>query len=84
MLGSGLLFQELGAGEGPDTQEYVKAMSNRVVTPHLAQRAHSATDRRTTRCRGPGMSQKIGEQVEETFGGMKMEEGFGAEATRRI
>ena len=46
-------------------------MRNRGVTPHVAQRTHSAIDGRTMRHRGYRVSQKIRKQVEEIFGWMK-------------
>ena len=63
--------KSLGADKGYDTRECVRAMRNRGVTPHVAQRTHSAIDGRTTRHRGYGKSQKIRKQVEEIFGWMK-------------
>ena len=44
--------QTLGGDKGDDTRECVKAMRERGVTPHLAQRVHSAIDGRTTRHSG--------------------------------
>ena len=41
------------------------------VTPHVAQRFHSAIDGRTTWHPGYGVSQKIRKQIEEIFGWMK-------------
>ena len=63
--------RSLGADKGYDTKECVRAMRNRGVTSHVAQRTHSAIDGRTTRHRGYGKSQKIRKQVEEIFGWMK-------------
>ena len=51
-------------------------MRNRGVTPHVAQRARSAIDGRTTRHPGYRMSQKIRKRVEEIFGWMKTVGGF--------
>ena len=68
--------KSLGADKGYDTRECVRAMRNRGVTPHVAQRTHSAIDGRTTRHRGYRVSQKIRKQVEEIFGWMKTVGGF--------
>ena len=46
----------LGGDKGYDTRECVRAMRNRGVTPHVAQRTRSAIDGRTTRHRGYRMS----------------------------
>ena len=61
----------LGGDRGYDTRQCVKAMRDRGVTPHVAQRTHSSIDGRTTRHPGYGVSQKIRKQVEEIFGWMK-------------
>ena len=61
----------LRADKGYDTRECVRAMRNRGVTPHVARRAHSAIDGRTTRHGGYRASQKVRKQVEEVFGWMK-------------
>ena len=61
----------LGGDRGYDTRQCVKDMRDRGVTPHVAQRTHSAIDGRTTRHSGYGVSQKIRKQVEEIFGWMK-------------
>ena len=63
--------RSLGADKGYDTWECVRDMRNRGVTPHVAQRTHSAIDGRTTRHEGYRVSQKIRKQVEEIFGWMK-------------
>ena len=54
----------------------VKDMRDWGVTPHVAQRAHSAIDGRTTRHSGYGVSQKIRKQIEEIFGWMETVGGF--------
>ena len=78
----------LGGDRGYDTRQCVKDMRDRGVTPHVAQRTHSAIDGRTTRHPGYRVSQKIRKQVEETFGWMKTVGGFrrtryrGVERTR--
>ena len=66
----------LGGDKGYDTRECVRAMRNRGVTPHVAQRTRSAIDGRTTRHRGYRMSQKIRKWVEEIFGWMLTVGGF--------
>ena len=63
----------LGGDRGYDTRGCVTDMRDRGVTPHVAQRAHSAIDGRTTRHPGYGVSQKIRKQIEEIFGWMKTE-----------
>ena len=66
----------LGGDRGYDTRQCVKDMRNLGVTPHVAQRVHSAIDGRTTRHSGYGVSQKIRKRVEEIFGWMKTVGGF--------
>ena len=66
----------LGGDKGYDTRECVRAMRNRGVTPHVAQRTRSAIDGRTTRHPGYRMSQKIRKRVEEIFGWMETVGGF--------
>ena len=62
--------------KGYDTRECVRAMRNRGVTPHVAQRTRSAIDGRTTRHVSYRASQKVRKQVEEVFGWMKTVGGF--------
>ena len=66
----------LGGDRGYDTRQCVKDMRDLGVTPHVAQRLHSAIDGRTTRHSSYGVSQKIRKQVEEIFGWMKTVGGF--------
>ena len=66
----------LAGDKGYDTRQCVKDMRDRGVTPHVAQRTHSAIDGRTTRHPGYGVSQKIRKQIEEIFGWMKTVGGF--------
>jgi len=40
------------------------------ITPHVAQKAHGAIDRRTTRHPGYAVSQRLRKRVEEIFGWM--------------
>ena len=61
----------LGGDKGYDTRECVRAMRDRGVTPHVAQRVYSAIDGRTTRHEGYRRSQRIRKRVEEVFGWMK-------------
>ena len=61
----------LAGDKGYDTRECVKTMRRRGVTPHVAQRVHSAIDGRTTLHAGYRVSQKVRKQVEEIFGWMK-------------
>ena len=61
----------LGADKNYDTAGFVKAMRQRKVTPHVAQKTDSAIDRRTTRHTGYAVSLKIRKRVEEVFGWAK-------------
>lgn len=59
----------LGADKGYDAKEFVAALRERKVTPHVAQKSkHSAIDGRTTRHDGYKTSLKIRKRVEEVFG----------------
>jgi transposase len=62
----------LGADAGYDTADFVEALRERGVTPHIAQtrdhRRRSAVDGRTTRHSGYDVSQRIRKRVEEIFG----------------
>ena len=66
----------LGADRGYDTRDCVKDMRVRRVTPHVAQKKHSAIDGRTTRHAGYAVSLRIRKRVEEVFGWMKTVGGF--------
>ena len=66
----------LGADRGYDTKDCVKDMRTRRVTPHVAQKKHSAIDGRTTRHAGYAVSLRIRKRVEEVFGWMKTVGGF--------
>ena len=66
----------LGRDKGYDTRQCVKDMRDRGVTPHVAQRTHSAIDGRTTRHSGYEASQKLRKRVETIFGWMKTVGGF--------
>lgn len=62
----------LGADKGYDTQDFVTALRQRKVTPHVASKDKgSAIDRRTTRHNGYRQSLKIRERIEEVFGWAK-------------
>jgi transposase len=64
----------LGADKSYDTQECVRALRAKGVTPHVAQNTagrRSAIDGRTTSWPGYAVSQRIRRRVEEIFGWMK-------------
>lgn len=61
----------LGADKGYDTKTFVADLRQIKITPHVAQKKHSAIDGRTTRHAGYATSQKIRKRVEEVFGWMK-------------
>jgi transposase len=64
----------LGADKNYDTQDFVREIRWRGVTPHVAQNdtnRSSAIDERTTRHPGYALSQKKRKRVEEIFGWMK-------------
>lgn len=62
----------LGADKGYDAAEFVAAMRDAKVTPHVAQKAKgSAIDGRTTRHAGYKQSLKIRKRIEEIFGWAK-------------
>ena len=69
----------LGADKGYDSADFVRALRDRAVTPHVAQHTNgrrSAIDRRTTRHPGYVVSQRIRKRVEEAFGWAKMVAGL--------
>lgn len=61
----------LGADKGYDTKDQVAELRERKVTPHVAQKKHSAIDGRTTRHAGYQVSQQKRKRVEEIFGWLK-------------
>jgi transposase len=61
----------LGADKGYDAAEFVKQLRDHGVTPHVAQKKHSAIDGRTTRHAGYMVSIKKRKLVEEIFGWSK-------------
>jgi transposase len=61
----------LGADKNYDTREHVAQLRERKVTPHVAQKKHSAIDGRTTRQLGYVISQRKRKRIEEIFGWLK-------------
>ena len=64
----------VGADKGFDTPEFVQALRDLDVTPHIAQntsKRRSAVDLRTTRHPGYEISQRIRKRVEEVFAWLK-------------
>ena len=61
----------VGADKGYDTKEFIAECRQMNATPHVAQKAHSAIDGRTTRHAGYSISQQKRKRVEEIFGWMK-------------
>ncbi len=64
----------LGGDRGFDTKDFVEALRERGVTPHVAQNTtnrKSAIDGRTTRHPGYALSQRFRKRVDEVFGWMK-------------
>jgi hypothetical protein len=62
----------LGADKGYDSADFVAALRQRRVTPHVARKArHSAIDGRTTRHPGYAVSQICRKKIEEPFGWAK-------------
>ncbi|MGK5081569.1 IS5 family transposase [Janthinobacterium sp. HLX7-2] len=61
----------LGADKGYDAAAFVKQLRSLDVTPHVAQKKHSAIDERTTRHVGYAVSIKKRKLVEEIFGWSK-------------
>jgi hypothetical protein len=76
----------LGADKAYDVTDFVKALRERRVTPHIAINGtvsklgkvrKSAIDGRTKRHPGYEISQRIRKRIEETFGWTKTQAGFG-------
>ena len=61
----------LGGDKNYDTKDHVAQLRERHVTPHVAQKKHSAIDARTTRHAGYKVSQQKRKRVEEIFGWLK-------------
>jgi transposase len=68
----GAAVKTVGADKGYDTKDFVRALRDEGVTPHVAAKArYSAIDARTTRHPGYEISQRIRKRVEQVFGWMK-------------
>lgn len=61
----------LGADKNYDTKEFVAQCRKRKVTPHVAQKKHTAIDGRTTRHEGYSCSMQMRKRIEECNGWMK-------------
>ncbi len=61
----------IAGDKGYDAKEFVAECRNLKATPHVAQKQHSAIDKRTTRHAGYAVSQRMRKRVEEIFGWMK-------------
>ena len=61
----------LGGDKNYDTKEFVQEMHDHQVTPHLALKATTIIDARTTRHPGYAISQQKRKRVEEIFGWLK-------------
>jgi transposase len=68
---AGLGRVTLGADKGYDRKEFVRELRDHNVTPHIAQKQHSAIDQRTSRHGGYVISQTKRKRVEEIFGWLK-------------
>jgi hypothetical protein len=72
---AGLKRVTLGADKNYDTRDFVRALRQMNVTPHVAQNTtnrSSALARRTPRHAGDALSQQKRKRVEESFGWMKI------------
>ena len=74
----------LGADKGFDAEDFVLALKDQTVTPHIAINARTystgavrrtAVDQRTTRPKGYGISQRCRKRIEESFGWTKTIDG---------
>ena len=61
----------VGADRGCDKRDFVWDCRDMHITPHVAQRRHSAIDGRTTRHSGYRLSQRVRKRVEEVLGWVK-------------
>lgn len=61
----------VAADKGYDTRGFVETLRQLDATPHVARKARSALDRRTTRHGGYDISQRVRKRIEEIFGWMK-------------
>jgi IS5 family transposase len=67
----------VAADKGYDTRDFVAALRERDVTPHVARKArYSALDDRTTRHPGYAVSQRKRQRIEEVFGWIKTVGGY--------
>ena len=58
----------VGGDKNYDQHPFVDACRDMTITPHVAQKQHSAVDGRTTRHAGYTVSQRVRKRVEEIFG----------------
>lgn len=64
----------LGADKGYDTHDFVAALKQRGIAPHIARHTNgrrSAIDGRSARSRGYAMSQRVRKRIEQPFGWSK-------------
>ena len=61
----------LGADKGYDRKAFIQALRDHQVTPHIARKATSIIDARTTRHPGYAISQRKRKRIEELFGWLK-------------
>ena len=61
----------MGGDKNFDVASFVAAVRARQITPHVAQKEHSAIDGRTTRHPGYAISQRKRKLIEQVFGWMK-------------
>jgi len=61
----------VGGDKGFDVRSFVAAVRELAITPHIAQKVHSAIDGRTTRHAGYAISQRKRKLIEQVFGWMK-------------
>ena len=62
----------MGADAGYDARSFVDQLRKWNVTPHVAQKRHSAIDRRTTSHLGYELSQRVRKRAEQIFGWLKV------------
>lgn len=70
----------LGADKGYDTHEFVAALEQRGITPHIARNTNgrrSAIDGRSARSNGYAMSMQVRKRIEQGFGWVKTIGGLG-------
>lgn len=61
----------MGADKGYDRKEFIQELRDHRVTPHIARKAGSIIDARTTRHPGYAISQQKRKRIEEIFGWLK-------------